>query len=113
MWDCHRIGALLNAHLTGSLFIGGCVANQGSFYDRFDAVVLLSAPLAVILARVVERHNPYGATSSDRAKIASDVAAYEERLRAGADYEVVTTTTVAKVADRLERLVQSGRPAGP
>lgn len=106
MWDRNRIGALLDAHLTGSLFIGGCVANQGSFYDRFDVVVLLSAPLDVVFARVVERTNPYGATSADRAKIASDVAAHEGRLRAGVDYEMVTTTSVAEVADRLERLVQ-------
>jgi dephospho-CoA kinase len=107
VWECHRIGALLDAHLSGSLFIGGCVANQGLFYDRFDAVVLLSAPLAVLFARVVERPNPYGATSADRAKIANDVAAYEERLRAGADYEIVTTTSVAEVADRVEKLIQS------
>ncbi len=107
IWDRNRIGALLDAHLTGSLFIGGCVANQGSFYDRFDAVVLLSAPLDVVLDRVVDRTNPFGATPADRAKIASDVATYEGRLRAGADYEIVTTISVAEVADRLEKLVWS------
>lgn len=107
IWDRDRIEALLDAHLTGSLFIGGCVANQGVFYDRFDAVVLLSAPLDVVLARVADRTNPFGATPADRAKIASDVATYEGRLRAGADYEIVTTISVAEVADRLEKLVWS------
>jgi hypothetical protein len=31
------------------------VANQGRFYDRFDAVVLLSAPADVILERIEAR----------------------------------------------------------
>src|SRR5699024_5125338 len=38
------IEALLDDHAGGSLFVSGCVANQGRFYARFDAVVLLSAP---------------------------------------------------------------------
>jgi dephospho-CoA kinase len=29
--------------------------NQGRFYDRFDAVVLLSAPAEVILDRIARR----------------------------------------------------------
>jgi len=108
IWDRDRIGALLDAHLSGSLFIGGCVANQGSFYDRFDEIVLLSAPMDVVLARVADRTNPFGATPADRAKIASDMATYEGRLRAGADYEIVTTTSVADIADTLEQ-VAAGR----
>ena len=58
------------------------MANQGSLYDRFDQVVLLSAPLDVVLARVTHRVNGYGATPKDRAKIAADVMAYEPLLRA-------------------------------
>ena len=38
------MAALLDAHADGHLFIGGTVANQGSFYPRFDVVVL--APTA-------------------------------------------------------------------
>jgi hypothetical protein len=38
---------------------------------------LLSAPVDVLLQRVTDRPNPFGSTSEDRAKIASDVAAYE------------------------------------
>jgi hypothetical protein len=37
------------------LFVEGCVRNQSKFYDRFDAVVLLSAPADVILDRVARR----------------------------------------------------------
>jgi hypothetical protein len=45
------------------LFIAGCVGNQAAVYDRFDAVVLLSAPLDVILDRVADRTNPLGSTA--------------------------------------------------
>jgi hypothetical protein len=40
--------ALLAQHVTGWLFVAGCASNQGSFYDRFDAVVLLSVPREVM-----------------------------------------------------------------
>jgi hypothetical protein len=55
MWDLDQIEAVIDDHRTGWLFIGGCVANQGTVYDRFDAVVLLSAPVDVILDRVANR----------------------------------------------------------
>lgn len=52
VWREDRIEALLDGHDEGVLFISGCVSNQGKFYPRFDAVVLLSAPANVILERV-------------------------------------------------------------
>jgi broad-specificity NMP kinase len=60
LWDLDRVGALVDRHDAGWLFVAGCVANQGALYDRFDAVVLLSAPLDVILGRVARRANPSG-----------------------------------------------------
>jgi hypothetical protein len=53
------------------------VVNQGAVYDRFDAVVLLSAPVDVILDRVADRANPFGSKAGDRTKIANDLAAFE------------------------------------
>jgi len=108
IWDRDRIETLLDGHRTGTLFIGGCVANQGAFYDRIDAVVLLSAPVDVVLARVADRTNPFGSTPANRAKIVSDMATYEGLLRASANHEIVTTTSVADVADTLEQ-VRAGR----
>ena len=104
VWDLDRVGALLEHHRSGWLFVAGCVANQRRLYDRFDAVVLLSAPLEVLLDRVAERANPFGAMPEERAKIASDVARYEAALRAGADHEIVTTVSVAEVVERLEEV---------
>jgi len=111
LWDLDRVGALLDRHRAGWLFIAGCVANQRALYDRFDAVVLLSAPIDVLLKRVTDRANPFGSTSEDRAKIASDLAAYQPLLRAGADYEIVTTAPIAEVVSALEQAASAGRRA--
>jgi dephospho-CoA kinase len=111
LWDLDKVGALLYRHREGWLFISGCVANQRSLYDRFDAVVLLSAPVEVVLERVTDRANAFGSTADDRAKIACDLAAYEPLLRAGADYEIVTTAPVAEVVAALERVAGGLRGA--
>jgi hypothetical protein len=47
LWREDRMDALLAGEPSGSLFIAGCASNQGRFYDRFDAVVLLSVPVEV------------------------------------------------------------------
>lgn len=114
IWDLDGVGALLDGHRAGWLFVSGCVANQGALYRRFDAVVLLSAPVEVILARVVDRANPFGSRPEDRAKIASDLAEFEPLLRAGVDYEVVTTAPVAEVVAALEQVAAAadGRAHG-
>jgi dephospho-CoA kinase len=104
LWDLDRMRALLDEHRTGWLFVAGCVANQGELYDRFDKVVLLSAPVDVVLARVARRANPFGSTTEDRAKIASDLAEYEPLLRAGADHEIVTTAPIPVVVRQVEVL---------
>ena len=101
MWNLDKVGALLDGHRAGWLFVSGCAANQGALYDRFDAVVLLSAPADVILARVLDRANPFGSHPEDQAKIASDLAEFEPLLRAHADHEIVTTTPVADVVAAL------------
>ena len=112
LWDLDRVGGLLDRHEAGWLFIAGCVANQRDLYERFDAVVLLSAPVDVLLERVTDRANPFGSTAEDRAKIASDLAAFEPVLRAGADHEIVTTVPIAEVVSTLERIASAGRRAG-
>jgi dephospho-CoA kinase len=110
LWNEERIDALLREHSHGTLFVSGTVANQGRFYSRFDAVVLLSAPLDVILERVATREsNPYGWTEAEREKIAQDLAAYETPLRAGATAEIDTRRPLAHVVDELERIAAGSR----
>jgi hypothetical protein len=89
LWVEERITDLLDSHDGRSLFIQGCVRNQAKFYDRFDAIVLLSAPADVILDRVARRTtNDYGKTLVERAMILDDLAKVEPLLRAGCTHEL-------------------------
>ena len=114
LWREDRIRELLDGQGDETLFISGCVANQGVFYDRFDAVVLLSAPADVILERVAVRStNDFGKTDAERDRIISDLEAVEPILRRGATAEIDTRAPlaeVAEVADELERIASSTTP---
>jgi dephospho-CoA kinase len=105
VWREDRIDALLDEHDEGLLFVSGCVANQGTFYPRFDAVVLLTAPDEVILERVAAREsNDYGKTAEERELILQDLAAVEPLLREGATAEIDTRAPLTDVVDELERI---------
>jgi shikimate kinase len=105
LWREDRIDALLAEHDGGALFVSGCVANQGRFYPRFDAVVLLSAPADVILERVAVREtNDFGKTDAQRDQILDDLATVEPLLRAGATVEIDTRAPLDEVVDELERI---------
>ena len=111
LWREDRIRELLDEHGEERLFISGCVANQGVFYDRFDAVVLLRAPADVILERVAVRAtNDFGKTDAERDRIISDLAAVEPILRRGATAEIDTRAPLAEVVDALERIASSTTP---
>jgi dephospho-CoA kinase len=105
LWDEDRMEALLDEHEEGVLFISGTADNQGAFYPRFDAVVLLSAPAEVILERIAGRKsNDFGKTDAERELILSDLATFEPLLRGGATAEIDTRAPLAEVADALERI---------
>ena len=105
LWREDRIDALLTEHDNGLLFVSGCVPNQGKFYPRFDAIVLLSAPADVIVERVGTRDtNDYGKSDAERESILGDLAAVEPLLRVGATAEIDTRVSPAEVADELERI---------
>ena len=105
VWRETKIEALLDGHHDGVLFVSGCVSNQGKFYARFDAVVLLSAPAEVILARVVDREsNVFGKRAAERERILDDLANVEPLLRAGATAEIDTRAALDEVVDALERI---------
>lgn len=112
VWREDRIEELLDEHEDGVLFVSGCVSNQGTFYPRFDAVVLLSAPAEVIVERVVARKsNPFGRRDGERERILDDLERVEPLLRAGATAEIDTRATLDEVVAALERIAQRARPA--
>jgi dephospho-CoA kinase len=110
LWREDRIAALLDEHSEGALFVAGCVANQGRFYPRFDAVVLLRAPLDVILERVAAREsNDFGKSDEERARIAQDLETFEPLLRAGATAEIDTRAPLDEVVSELERIAAASQ----
>ena len=102
--------ALLAPSREAHLFVSATAANQGAFYDRFDAVVLLSAPLEVMLARIDSRTtNDYGKHPAERALIVEHLREVEPLLRAGATHEIVTTAPLDEVVTRLEEIADGSR----
>ena len=88
--------------------MSGTVRNQGRFYPRFDAVVLLTAPLDVLLERVRAREtNDYGKSDAERAFVVEDVETVEPLLRRGATAELDTRRPVAELADELEAIARA------
>jgi len=103
-WDEPRMDRLLARH--PDVIVSGTVENQGHFYDRFEHVVLLSAPLDVLFERVSRRsNNPYGKTPEQRAEIAGYVQTVEPLLRRGATLELDGQRPIFELADVVERLV--------
>jgi shikimate kinase len=103
LWVEERMSALLDSDDDPSLFVAGGVRNQAKFYDRFDAVVLFSAPAEVILDRVARRTtNDYGKTPLERAEIVLDIAEIEPILRDACTHELDATRPLADtVADLI------------
>ncbi len=110
LWREKAIEALLDEHADGTLFLSGCVANQGTFYPRFDAVVLLSAPADVILERIATREtNRFGRAEHERAAILRDLGDVEPLLRDGATVELDTRAPLGEIADALERIAATSK----
>jgi shikimate kinase len=102
LWVEERITALLDSDDGRSLFVQGCVRNQPTFYDRFNAVVLLSAPAEVILDRITVRTtNNNGKTPVERAMILDDLARIEPLLRASCTHELDASRPLDEVVADL------------
>jgi len=104
-WREDRIGELLDGE-AGVLFVSACVSNQGKFYDRFDDVVLLSAPETVMRDRLSRRtNNPYGKKPEEVAEVLRNKHTVEPLLRRGATVEIDTSAPLeVVVATILARL---------
>jgi hypothetical protein len=109
LWREELIEELLSQDDDVTLYVAGTVSNQGRFYPRFDAIVLLSAPLDVLLRRVEGRGtNGYGKSPEERAQIVRNVADVEPLLRATCTHEIDATQPVDAVVSQLVA-IGSGR----
>lgn len=104
-WLVEPMDALLREEGEGTLFVSGCVTNQGDFYDRFDEVVLLSAPAEVLLRRIGGRTtNDYGSDPAERERILRELEWVEPLLRATCTREIDAGLPLDEVVDRLAAL---------
>jgi shikimate kinase len=111
VWREELISELLSRRGGPSLFVSGTVSNQGRFYDRFDAVVLLSAPADVLLRRIANRtDNSYGRAPEERELILGHLAEVEPLLRKTCTHEIDASAPLASVVQQLAQL--GGRPGG-
>ena len=106
-WIDERMTALLESDDGRALFVGGGARNQSEFYDRFDAIVLLSAPVEVMLERVAHRlGNDYGKSALELQEIVADHAEIEPLLRASCTHELDASRPLAEVVADLLSIAQ-------
>ncbi len=99
------MAALLAAE--SSVFVVGTVEIQTRFYDRFSAVVLLTASVDVLLDRVARRtDNPYGSSPQDQNEIRGYVLTVELLLGAGATHTFAGRAPISELADAIEPLAR-------
>jgi hypothetical protein len=78
------------------------VRNQWDVYDRFNAVVLLTAPAEVILDRIARKStNDFGKSSAEREMILNDLAKVEPLLSASCTHELDASRPLAEVVADL------------
>lgn len=102
VWRVDRIAELLDRDGGRTLFVSGTVSNQGAFYPRFDAVVLLHAPAEVLLRRIESRTtNDYGKSADERDLILRDLSEVEPLLRTTCTHEIDATQPLDVVVAEL------------
>ena len=110
LWREDRLTELLADPPEDVLYVSGCASNQGRFYDRVEAVVLLSAPVEVVLARIGSRTtNDFGKRPGERERIVSDLERFESLLRATCTHEIDATSPPAEVVESLVAIGEAAR----
>ena len=108
VWRADRMQALLAMEDTDVLFVSGCAPNMGQFLPQFDHVILLSAPAAVIVARLATRTtNAYGKQPAEVVRVLDLIVTIEPLLRRVATHEIDTSTPLDAVISTVLQLVQT------
>lgn len=108
MWREDAIRALLTTEDTDVLFVAGCIENQAKFHTQFDHIILLSAPLEMLVERLVTRtNNSYGQAPDELRRIRDDVEIVEPLLRRTASHEVRTAMPLSDVVETVLHLVDA------
>jgi dephospho-CoA kinase len=107
VWREDRIAALLATEDAAILFLSGSAANMRRFLPRFDHIILLSAPEAVIVARLATRtNNAYGKHPHEVARVLDLKQTVEPLLRAAAGHEIDTSAPLDAVVAAVLQIVE-------
>ena len=102
LWDEDVVDAFLSADTADVRFVIGSASNQVEFYERFDHIILLTAPTEVMVERIRARtDNPFGQTDGEMAKILADKEAFEPMLRRAAGSVIDTDRPLEVVVDEI------------
>jgi dephospho-CoA kinase len=102
VWHEEKVAVLLDSAGSGELFVSGCSPNQGLYYDRFDWVVLLTAPDDVIRRRLATRtSNNFGKDPAELERTMSLIREIEPLLRRSADLVIETDVKIDAVVRQL------------
>lgn len=108
-WRDDRVRDLLDHDAGEVLFVSGCAENMRPFLARFDRIVLLTTPDAVLVQRLSSREpGTYGTTPVEVARILAQVRAVEPLLRRVATDEIDTSVPMDLVVSRLVRIGEEG-----
>jgi shikimate kinase len=111
LWREEAMTALLDQDGEGTLFVSGCTSNQRRFYERFDAVVLLTASKEVILDRATHRtSNPFGKDPAELDRIIRDIERAEPLLRRSATTEISTERPLRDVVEAVAAVARRAPP---
>jgi dephospho-CoA kinase len=115
IWDRHGhqtwleqpLQAALDNAKSNHLFVSGCAENQVKFYPRFDHIVLLTAPLETLKARLSSRSdNHYGQRPEELAYVLEQMAHVEPLLRQSATLGIDGTLSIEQIANIVLRLLK-------
>jgi shikimate kinase len=105
IWRAERVRELLARDDGELLFVSGCASNQGQFYARFAAVVLLAAPAPVLIERLATRtNNQYGKRPEELAEVLGYLESVEPLLRRGATHELDAAAPLDQVLAAVLRV---------
>lgn len=110
VWREDQVRMLLDEEDADVVFVSACVSNQSKFYDRFDHVILLSAPESVTIRRLSTRtNNPYGSRPAEIAEVLRYKQTIEPLLRKSATAEVDTSVPLLEVVTRVLEIAAERR----